>query len=59
MGYVFSNEHLTNGFESAVEEIIGLSKFALMNENGEIRLYGDFKAHDGRLYSNLRHFGLF
>ena len=53
-----------HGFDSdelrlAVEEIIGLSKFALMNENGEIRLYGDFKAHDGRLYSNLRHFGLF
>lgn len=50
------------GFESkelgqTVERIIGHSKFALMDGNGKIRLFGDFKAHDGRLYSNLRHFG--
>lgn len=41
----------------AVDKVIGCSKFAMMNENGEIRLFGDFKAHDGRLYSNLRHLG--
>lgn len=50
------------GFDSdelrlAVERIIGYSKFAMMNASGEIRLFGDFKAHDGRLYSNLRHLG--
>lgn len=54
--------HLQCGFNSdelrlAVEEIIGYSKFALMNEKGEIRLFGDFKAHNGLLYSNLRHLG--
>ena len=57
--YPYVQQH---GFDSdelrlAVEEIIGDSKFALMNDNGEIRLFGDFMAHDGRLYSNLRHLG--
>ena len=53
---------LQHGFDSdelrlTVEEVVGYSKFALMNEKGEIRLFGDFKAHNGLLYSNLRHLG--
>lgn len=53
--YGFDSEELGQ----TVEQIIGNSKFALMNGSGKIRLFGGFKAHDGRLYSNLRHLGRF
>ena len=51
--YGFNSDEL----KLTVGQIIGYSKFALMNEKGDIRLFGDFMAHDGRLYSNLRHLG--
>ena len=31
------------------------SKFAMMH-NGELLMSGNFKEHDGRLYSNFNHF---
>lgn len=51
--YGFDSEEL----RMAIKKIIGYSKFALMNGKGEILLFGDFKTHEGRLYSNLRHLG--
>lgn len=53
--YGFNSEEL----KLAIDNIIGFSKFAVMNEKGEIRLFGDFKPYDGRLYSNFRHLGRF
>ncbi len=40
--------------DRAVDEIIGSSKFAIM-EKGEVHLFGSFTAHHGRNYSNTRH----
>lgn len=48
------------GFKSAyvsrvVNKIIGCSKFAMMDEHGNIRTFGQYISYQGRMYSNLHH----
>lgn len=42
----------SNEFECAVNTIIGSSKFAFLQENGEITTFGNFINEDGLLFSN-------
>lgn len=41
-------------FTKAVELVRGCSRFAFMNGQGEVRLYGDFIRYEGCQYSNSR-----
>ncbi len=49
--YGFKSSHVTR----VVNRIIGYSKFAMMDEHGNIRTFGQFIGYQGRLYSNLHH----
>ena len=42
----------SNEFECAVNTIIGSSKFAFLQENGDITTFGNFISEDGLLFSN-------
>ncbi len=36
-----------------IDELIGCSKFAILGEDGRVRMFGDYKKHNGVYYSNL------
>jgi len=47
--YGYNSEEL----DSIVSEVIGFSKFAFLNREGNLKLYGHFTEIDGCYYSNL------
>ena len=49
--YGFKSSYVTR----VIDKIIGYSKFAMMDENGNVRTFGQFIIFNGRLYSNLNH----
>ncbi len=49
--YGFSSGYVTR----VINRIIGYSKFAMMDEKGNVRTFGQFINYDGRMYSNLHH----
>lgn len=49
--YGFKSSYVTR----VVNRIIGYSKFAMMDEKGNVRTFGQFIGYNGRLYSNLNH----
>lgn len=49
--YGFKSSYVTR----VIDKIIGYSKFAMMDENGNVRTFGQFIRFNGRLYSNLNH----
>lgn len=49
--YGFKSQFVTR----VINRIIGYSKFAMMDGDGNIRTFGEFISYQGRLYSNLHH----
>ena len=49
--YGFKSSYVTR----VVNKIIGYSKFAMMDEYGNIRTFGQYINYQGRMYSNLHH----
>ena len=49
--YGFKSSYVTR----VIDKIIDYSKFAMMDENGNVRTFGQFIRFNGRLYSNLNH----
>lgn len=42
---------------TVVDELIGYSKFAILGDDGIVRMYGHFTKVNGLYYSNTRHLG--
>ena len=55
--YPVIKDYGVESFETriTVEEIIGYSKFAILDERGKVHMFGHYEKVNDRYYSNTRH----